>query len=86
MSGLFSRLKGKDGKPKSKKGAAQVAEEPPKPQWEDAWARKTVEPDEVQELIRYCTEELKARGMTSTATCSGSHPYFLPARLCYNAC
>ena len=34
--------------------------------WEDAWTRKTVEPEEIHELIRFCTEELKARGMTSS--------------------
>jgi hypothetical protein len=64
MPGLFSRLKGRD---KSKKnGADQLADQQPqKPRWEDAWTRKTVEPEEVQQLIRYCTEELKARGMTS---------------------
>lgn len=34
-----------------------------KPRWEDAWARKDVEPEEVQELLRGCTHELKSRGM-----------------------
>lgn len=64
MPGLFSRLKGRDGKLKSKKGALdELAEQQQqKPRWEDAWARKTVEPEEVQQLIRCCTEELKARG------------------------
>jgi hypothetical protein len=69
MPSLFSRLKGKDGsgKIRSKKNAHldQLADQlPPKPKWEDAWTRKTVEPEEVQELITRCTEELKARGMT----------------------
>jgi hypothetical protein len=72
MPSLFSRLKGKDGptKSKSKKGSNfnQFTEQlPPKPRWEDAYARKTVEPEEIQELIRRCTEELKARGMTSNS-------------------
>ena len=35
---------------------------PPKPRWEDAWLRKNVEPEEVQELLRGCTEEVKSRG------------------------
>lgn len=63
MPGLFSRLKGRD---KSKKGQLDnlADQQPQKPRWEDAWTRKTVEPEEVQELIQYCTEELKARGMT----------------------
>ncbi|KAF4971398.1 hypothetical protein FSARC_1760 [Fusarium sarcochroum] len=69
MAGLFSRLKGKDGKSK-KKGANDLTHSlPPKPQWTDAWARKSVEPEEVHELIRCCTEELKARGL--------DHPFLL---------
>jgi hypothetical protein len=63
MAGLFSRLKGKDGKSK-KKGANDLdQQQPTKPQWTDAWTRTYVEPEEVHELIRCCTEELKARGM-----------------------
>jgi hypothetical protein len=68
MPSLFSRLKGKDGPTKlakSKKNGPQggVQEAAPKPAWEDAWLRKTVEPDEVQELLRGCTLELKSRGV-----------------------
>ncbi len=70
MPGFVSRLKGKDGptKIKSKKNAHlnQLTDQlPPKPRWEDAFARKTVEPEEIQDLVWRCTEELKARGMTS---------------------
>jgi hypothetical protein len=76
MPGLFSRLKGRDGKLKSKKGTLDdlANHQPQKPRWEDAWTRKTVEPDEVHQLIRFCTEELKARGMTSNLTCSPAAP------------
>jgi hypothetical protein len=65
MPGLFSRLKGRD---KSKKGQSEQSgdQQPQKPRWDDAWTRKTIEPEEVVELIRFCTEELKARGMTSS--------------------
>jgi hypothetical protein len=67
MPSLFSRLKGKDAgtKTKSKKGGigGLTDQLPPKPRWEDAYTRTTVEPEEIQELIRRCTEELKARGM-----------------------
>lgn len=35
----------------------------PKPRWEDAWSRKDVAPDEIQELIHVCTQELKARAL-----------------------
>ncbi|KAL2270204.1 hypothetical protein VTJ83DRAFT_2388 [Remersonia thermophila] len=64
MPSLFSRLKGKDGK-KSKKNALDdlIDQQPTKPRWEDAYARKSVEPEEVQELIRLGTEELKSRGI-----------------------
>lgn len=37
---------------------------PPKPSGEDAWLRKEVEPEEVQELLRGCVHEVKSRGMT----------------------
>ncbi|GAB1310843.1 hypothetical protein MFIFM68171_01053 [Madurella fahalii] len=62
MPGIFSRLKGRD---KSKKGQLDelANQQPQKPRWDDAWTRKTVEPEEVQELIRFCTEELKARAL-----------------------
>ena len=67
MPSLFSRLKGRDGptKAKSKKQAQldQLAALSQKPRWDDAWTRTTVEPYEIQELVRLCKEELKARGM-----------------------
>lgn len=69
MPSFFSKLKGKDGPTKlsksSKKNAAQDAAEkvPAKPIWEDAWLRRTVAPEEVQELLKGCTMELKSRGM-----------------------
>ncbi|TVY55323.1 Morphogenesis-related protein MSB1 [Lachnellula cervina] len=67
MAGFFSRLKGKDGPSKvnKKKGAQQenIAAAPPKPRWDDAWTRTTLEPEEVQELLRGCTLELKSRGL-----------------------
>ena len=56
--------------PKSKKKAnphangAPVPVPPPKPLWEgDAWTRKEVEPEEIQELLRGCTNELKSRAL-----------------------
>ena len=61
------RTKDRDGAfSKSKKhshanGVAPLP--PPKPQWEDAWLRKEVEPEEVQELLRGCVHEVKSRGM-----------------------
>jgi len=71
MAGFFSRLKGKDGPSKVKKGVQQtnVSDLPLKPRWEDAWTRKTVEPEEVQQLLRGCTAELKSRGMDVISLC-----------------
>jgi len=35
-----------------------------KPQWSDAWLRTRVDPEEVVELLRGCTQELKSRGQS----------------------
>ncbi|KAI3318536.1 DUF1708-domain-containing protein [Xylariaceae sp. AK1471] len=72
MPSLFSRIRGKDGKSKSKKNgnADSLAHQlPTKPRWEDAYARTSVEPEEVQDLIHRCTAELKARAL--------DHPFLL---------
>ena len=68
---FFSKVfKGKDGSgtgSKSKKQSQQPNTShalPQKPRWADAWARTDVEPEEIQELLRGCTSELKARGLT----------------------
>ncbi|TAQ91646.1 hypothetical protein B7494_g40 [Chlorociboria aeruginascens] len=67
MPSFFSRLKGgRDGASKSKKKGAQQAANndlPPKPIWEDAWLRTSVEPEEVHEMLRGCTAELKSRAL-----------------------
>ncbi|KAK4695054.1 hypothetical protein P7C71_g2636, partial [Lecanoromycetidae sp. Uapishka_2] len=69
--GFFSKFKSKDrdggvSTPKSKKTKnahtnGAVPAPPPRPHWEDAWARKEVEPEEIQELLRGCTYEMKSR-------------------------
>lgn len=64
--GVFSRLK-KDGKSK-KKGDVGLSEEPVGPQWTDAWARTVVEPEEIHELVKRCTEEIKNRGRCLVAS------------------
>lgn len=68
MPSIFSRLKSRDGSTKSKSkkhGAANDADgnQSQKPRWEDAYARTSVEPEEIQELVKLCTAELKARGL-----------------------
>ena len=67
FSKAFKSKDSRDGIPRSKKKSSQIngaiPAPPPKPLWDDAWARKEVEPEEVQELLRGCTNELKSRGM-----------------------
>ena len=63
MPFFSSIFKGKEGSSKKSpihNGMPQEA--PPKPRWADAWLRKDVDPEEVQELLRICTSEMKARG------------------------
>jgi hypothetical protein len=60
MPSLFARFRGKDSKKKNQLDSGKL---PVKETWDDAWTRKTVEPEEVQELIRLCTAELKARAL-----------------------
>ncbi|OKL57622.1 hypothetical protein UA08_07310 [Talaromyces atroroseus] len=62
---FFSRVfRGKDSSA-SKKAAKQTAAEdtPAKPKWTDAYQRTDVAAEEVQELLRGCTQELKSRGL-----------------------
>jgi hypothetical protein len=59
---------------KDKQKGAKTAPEPvapPKPRWEESWTRKDVAPDEIQELIHVCTQEMKSRGTweCSIGTC-----------------
>ncbi|EQL02000.1 hypothetical protein OCS_02285 [Ophiocordyceps sinensis CO18] len=65
MPGFFSRLKGRDGAKTKKKNAldAPGGLQLQKPKWADAYTRRTVEPEEIHELLHYCTAELKARGL-----------------------
>ncbi|KAI9687074.1 MAG: hypothetical protein M1822_002484 [Bathelium mastoideum] len=67
---FFSKVfKGKDGNAASKgqrtldhSNGGPVA--PAKPRWgDDAWTMKTVEPEEVQELLHICTQEAKSRAL-----------------------
>ena len=61
---FFSKVfRSKDSAAKKKvkeNGVANGA--PPKPKWEDAWQRPSIEPEEVHELLRGCTHEIKSRG------------------------
>ncbi|KAG5927914.1 hypothetical protein E4U42_001556 [Claviceps africana] len=64
MAGFLSRLKARDGLRKKKNGVQDPANTGPlKPKWDDAYTRTSVEPEEVHELLHFCTAELKARGL-----------------------
>ncbi|PKS12791.1 hypothetical protein jhhlp_001002 [Lomentospora prolificans] len=65
MPGLFSRFRSRDGSKKSKKNGNldDLANQLSVKKWDDASTRKSVEPEEIQELIRRCTEELKSRAL-----------------------
>lgn len=63
--GVFSKVfKAKDGATRSQ--SSKAVGPPPistkKQIWEDAWTRKEVGADEVEELLRVCTQEMKSRG------------------------
>ena len=58
---FFSRVfKAKEPTPKTT--VSQTPRVNKKPQWSDAWVRTRVDPEEVVELLRECTKELKSRG------------------------
>ena len=62
---FFTRVfRSKDSNAAKKSTKNPVVENtgPAKPTWTDAWQRTEVAPEEVQELLRGCTQELKARG------------------------
>ncbi|KAF2789805.1 hypothetical protein K505DRAFT_365289 [Melanomma pulvis-pyrius CBS 109.77] len=68
MPFFSSIFKSKDGSRSAKAGSngnsdanGQVAQA--KPRWEDAWSRKDVAPEEIQELIHVCTQEMKTRAL-----------------------
>ncbi|KAJ5153340.1 uncharacterized protein N7482_009818 [Penicillium canariense] len=66
MPAFFSRVfRSKDANAtrKQAKPAAAADPGPAKPKWTDAWQRTEVAPEEVQDLIRGCAHELKARAL-----------------------
>ncbi|KAJ5161155.1 hypothetical protein N7492_006547 [Penicillium capsulatum] len=63
---FFSRVfrsKDSTATKKQAKPAAATDLTPVKPKWTDAWQRTEVAPEEVQELVRGCAHELKARAL-----------------------
>lgn len=62
---FFSRVfrsKDSNATKKQPKPAVAIDPVPAKPKWTDAWQRTEVAPEEVQDLLRGCAQELKARG------------------------
>jgi hypothetical protein len=70
MPGIFSRIsKARDARLKKKNALNDLTNSlPAKPRWDDAYTRKVVDPEEVVELIRCCSEEIKTRGMECFAS------------------
>ncbi|KAJ5299485.1 hypothetical protein N7476_011042 [Penicillium atrosanguineum] len=62
---FFSRVfRSKDSNAVKKQSKPTAADPvPAKPRWKDAWQRTEVGPEEVQDLIRGCSQELKARAL-----------------------
>ncbi|KAF2705298.1 hypothetical protein K504DRAFT_471770 [Pleomassaria siparia CBS 279.74] len=65
---FFSRFKSKDSSKSGKAGKnghddtnGQVVK--PKPRWEESWSRKDVAPEDIQELIHFCTQEMKTKAL-----------------------
>ncbi|EUC43533.1 hypothetical protein COCMIDRAFT_100572 [Bipolaris oryzae ATCC 44560] len=50
-------------KDKQKSKTAPEPAAPPKPRWEESWTRKEVAPEEIQELVHVCTQEMKSRAL-----------------------
>lgn len=56
-------FKSKDATRSGSKADASSEPAAPRPRWEDAWSRGDVAPEEIQELVHICTQEMKSRGM-----------------------
>ncbi|KAH0539118.1 hypothetical protein FGG08_004356 [Glutinoglossum americanum] len=66
MPAFFSKVfRSRDSAGVSKKNALQndASTAPPEPRWQDSWLRNEVSPEEVQELLRGCTQEIKSRAL-----------------------
>ncbi|CEL07373.1 hypothetical protein ASPCAL10530 [Aspergillus calidoustus] len=63
---FFSRVfrsKDSNAAKKGSKSPAAASTVPAKPAWTDAWQRTEIAPEEVQQLLRACTQEFKARAL-----------------------
>ena len=63
MTAFLNRVfKRENANAKKSVGQTAAAEQPTGPRYSDGWLRPAVAPEEVQELLRGCTNEMKARG------------------------
>lgn len=63
---FFSKVFKRDGASKIKGPVDNTPAAPTKPRWEEAWSRKEIAAEEVQELIHACSHEMKSRGKDKT--------------------
>lgn len=71
---FFSRVFRSKDSSSAKKQSKQKAVDtttPAKPRWTDAYSRIEIAPEEVQDLIKGCTQELKTRGKNHTLSSGG---------------
>lgn len=69
MSAFFNKVfKGKDSAGSSSKKNLVGASDIKKAEDEDPWLKTEVTPEEISELLRLCTKELKLRGSYSRPT------------------
>lgn len=62
MPAFLNRVFKRDANAKRPQNQVPVPDQPSAPKWTDGWLRTEVSPDEVQELLRVCTAEVKSRG------------------------
>jgi hypothetical protein len=75
---FFSRVfrsKDSNATKKSSKTPVAASTGPAKPAWTDAWQRTEIAPEEVQQLLRACTQEFKARGMSIPPLLKRGHKF-----------
>ena len=71
MPAFLNRVFKRENTGKKSFEQAVVVPEPKAPQHTDAWLRTTVTPEEVQELLRGCTNEVKTRGARNRKSAEG---------------
>ncbi|KAB8596118.1 hypothetical protein FH972_025827 [Carpinus fangiana] len=63
LGGIFKSKDGSSSRARSNISSNATPAPQAKPKWEESWSRTAVDPDEVQELLHVCTQELKSRAL-----------------------